>query len=255
MTYLIDRNFELHARRVPEQTPGMKLYHEPGFTYVDCGLSCDTFNILHIKHGAKVSPEVLDKAIAYYQDRQLEFCIWVNRENLTEAVRMTLDRAGLSRQNEEVGMILDLADYNYIHKPVHQNIKIATSPERIRDYARVVSSHWNPPDQNVVHFYEQTMPVYLDPQTAIQLFVYYHEGKPVSSLELFPTDHSICGIYGFATLDSFRGLGIGSALFTFALNEAKTAGYQQLILQATDDGLGIYKKYGFKTITIYYEYA
>lgn len=60
---------------------------------------------------------------------------------------------------------------------------------------------------------------------------------------------------GFATLKDYRGLGIGSALFTFALNDAKRAGYRHIILQATKDGLGIYQKYGFKTVTNYYEYA
>lgn len=255
MLHLIDHNFELHARRVPEQTRGMDIYTEPGLIYVDSGLSCDTFNILHIKFGTEVSPETLEKAIAYFKDRQLAYCIWVNQENLTGIVKKTLEACGLSLQNEEVGMILDLTDYKYLSSPGHQNVKTADTPELIRDYAKVVSSHWNPPDQNVIRFYEQTKPAFLDPQNGIKLFVYYHHNEPVSTLELFPTDQSICGIYSFATLEAFRGLGIGSALFTFALNQAKTTGYQQLILQATEDGVGIYKKYGFKAITTYYEYA
>jgi GNAT superfamily N-acetyltransferase len=125
----------------------------------------------------------------------------------------------------------------------------------ISDYAQVLAHNWEPPDQNVLRFYERTVPAYLDPSHDIRLLVYYHGDLPVASLELFPTDSSTIGIYGFATLKAYRGRGIGSSLFTFALNYAKTAGYRQVILQASEDGLGIYKKYGFKAVTQYYEYA
>jgi predicted acetyltransferase len=44
-------------------------------------------------------------------------------------------------------------------------------------------------------------------------------------------------------------------MLTFALNSAKTLGYQQVILQASEDGLRIYEKVGFQKFGLYYEYA
>jgi ribosomal protein S18 acetylase RimI-like enzyme len=223
--------------------------------YVDSGLSCDTFNILHISQASALTPAELTRAIRYYRDHQLEFCIWVNRENCTPGVRQVFAENEISRQNEEVGMVLDLSDYTPLHQATHQNVQRATSPEHIRDYAQVVSRNWNPPDGNVSRFYEKAAPAFLDNDNGVKLLLYYHENRPVATLELFPTDNSVTGIYGFATLEAFRGRGIGSALFTFALNQAKAAGYEKIILQASEDGLGIYKKYGFKSVTTYYEYA
>ncbi|PHN08207.1 GNAT family N-acetyltransferase [Flavilitoribacter nigricans] len=251
----IDENFNRHARQVPERTPGMIVNELPGLTYVDSGLSCDTFNILHISNGSALSAATLEAAVTYYRSRGLDYCIWIGREQLTAEVGGFLQQAGVSRQNEEVGMILDLGDYAIRRHPDHRNVRIADQPDRIADYARVLAHNWTPPDQNVVRFYARTAPVYLASDSDIRLLVYYQEGKPVATLELFPSDAETVGIYGFATLQDFRGRGIGSTLFTFALNYARSAGYRRVILQASEDGLGIYKKYGFKAVTTYYEYA
>lgn len=255
MIQLIDHNFERHARFVPQQTPGMEVFRKPGLTYVNSGLSCDTFNILHISDGATLDPAHLERAVQYYRERELAYCIWVNQEHLTGGVEAVFHRLGINRQNEEVGMILDLAAYEPLERENHQLVKDADTPEMLMAYARILAANWNPPDAEVIKFYERTQAVYLDPANVINLLIYYHAGEPVSSLELFPSDRHIAGIYGFATLESYRGRGIGSTLFTFALNRAKALGYQQLILQASEDGLGIYKKFGFKPFTTYYEYA
>lgn len=255
MHRIIDRNFALHACAIPRQSPGMNVFDHPGLTFVNSGLSCDTFNIIHISDGEKMEKNTIEQVLDYYKSRLLDYCIWVNRENLSPAVAETLAQCGAGRQNEEVGMVLDLNAYQLISKPTHGQIKTADQPALIADYAQVLAHNWEPPDQNVLRFYERTVPTYLDPGHDIRLLVYYHGDLPVASLELFPTDSSTIGIYGFATLNAYRGRGIGSSLFTFALNYAKTAGYQQVILQASEDGLGIYKRYGFQTVTTYYEYA
>lgn len=255
MVSTIDQNFNLHARLIPEKTAGMTVKQLAGITLVDSKFSCDTFNILHITDGTKVNADSLGKALRYYQERQLDYCIWVNRENLSEKLNEAFRQAEVSRQNEEVGMILELDSYQLQEKSNHVYVRSADQADIISDYAEVVAQNWEPPDLNVLQFYQQATRAYLDPHTGISLLVYYHEGAAVSTLEFFPSNDATIGIYGFATRKKFRGLGIGSTLFTFALNYAKTAGYRQVVLQASEDGLGIYKKYGFKAVTQYYEYA
>ena len=44
----IDHNFNLHARRIPDSTKGMRVINTAHLTYVDSNLDCDTFNIIHI---------------------------------------------------------------------------------------------------------------------------------------------------------------------------------------------------------------
>lgn len=251
----IDTNFHNHACSVPDWTKGMKVFHLTNLSFVDCGLSCDTFNIIHIYRGTALCSEELSQAVNHFKQRDRDFCIWISAENLNRNVDRYLTALSLHRQNEEKGMVLDLEWYTPIHKEAHDHINIVRSEEEISNYAQVIANNWAPPDQNVLKYYEMTASHYLNQTNNIVLCTYSVNDKIVGTLELFPSNSDVMGLYGLATLEAFRGKGIGSALLGFALNKAKALGYRQVVLQATEAGLEIYKRYGFKEKTAYFEYA
>ncbi len=255
MVALIDTNFGLHANRIPGQTSGMQVYHSPSLSYVDSGLSCDTFNIIHIKQGHTLSAQELEGALIHFKQYEQDYCLWINSENLLPRVEKLLLAHGLRRQHEEIGMILRLENYQAVLKETHANIKLVSNAHALEEYATVIANNWNPPDANVLDYYKKTSQSYLAAKEEVFFLTYYHKDRAVATAELFSTDQGTLGIYGFATLAAYRGRGIGSTLFTYALNLAKEKGFKNLILQATEDGIGIYKNYGFKTVTTYFEYA
>jgi ribosomal protein S18 acetylase RimI-like enzyme len=55
------------------------------------------------------------------------------------------------------------------------------------------------------------------------------------------------GIYDLVTRDDYRRRGIGSAMFQHLLHHASTCNRRFCVLQASPDGLGIYKRAGFRT--------
>lgn len=254
MYQTIDNNFNLHANKIPKQTDRMYVFHSDSLSYVDAGLSCDTFNILHIHQNTTTDQELLS-AVHYYKERNLDYCIWVNDENLTDDLKAIFKENDIECQGEELGMVLDLENYMQIKNELHKNIAIVNNEKMLSEYSNVIASHWNPKDENVVAFYDKTSSHYLNSENRIELCVYYHNSIPAATVELFPTDENTIGIYGLATLEEFRGNGIGSALMSFVLNIAKQKGYKYIILQATEDGFGIYQNLGFKTHTTYYEFV
>lgn len=253
MKSLISNNFLEHASKVPDLTEGMTLYKLPHLTYVDSGLSCDTFNIMYIHH-SELTEEELSEALEYYKSRELDYCIWTNEENLSPNVKDLFRRNAITVQASEAGMALDLSAYQFVEDVRHLNIRLVKDNEALATYANVIAENWTPKDQHVIKYYESTSQQYLNQGTGIQLFIYYLKEQPVSCVELFPTDHETVGFYGFATLEAFRGMGIGTTFLTFALNIAKDLGYKNAILQGTEDGLNIYKKFGFREYTTYYEF-
>ena len=255
MVNYITENFELHARSIPSQTEGMQVYYSPNLTYVDSGLSCDTFNIIHINNRNALTGPELVAALTHFRQKDFAYCIWVSAENLMEPVRQLFDKAGVTEQNQEVGMVLDLSSYQPILSDLHQNARFAETHQHVADYAQVIAANWSPPDQHVVTYFQQTADHYLTEDNKTLLAIYYADGKPVSTIELFPTDDETIGFYSLATLSDTRGRGIGSALLSFALNKAKTLGYRRAILQASDDGIRIYQRLGFEVVTMYYEFA
>lgn len=255
MHTLITQNFHRHAYLIPARTPGMQVVHLPHLTYVDSGLSCDTFNIIHINNGKKLKEEELQEALQHYRNRRLDYCLWITEENLTENVRQFFTQNKLTQQNKEAGMVLDLNTYEPLQNDLHDHIAEVKNEQQLADYAGVIANNWNPPDQNVLDYYRQSGGRYLDEKNEILLFVFYFDGVPVCTVELFPSDEETIGLYGLATLEAYRGRGIGSALMSFSLNKAKALGYKKAILQASDDGIRIYRRLGFETLTYYFEYA
>src|SRR5215813_10590755 len=56
------------------------------------------------------------------------------------------------------------------------------------------------------------------------------------------------GIYDIATRVEYRHRGIGSAMFAHLLKEAEDSHHRYAVLQASEDGIGIYLKAGFMPV-------
>lgn len=256
MKEIISKNFQHHIAHIPAQTNGMQVVHLENLSYVDSGLSCDTFNIIHIHNQEDgLTQEELTRAIRYFSDRSSDYCIWITAEARTALVKALFSESGIVEQANEIGMILDLDAYTPQANEMHDNVVVVNTVTQIADYAHVIAENWTPPDQNVLAFYQNSASQWLNPSNKMILLVYYWEGKAVSCVELCPSDESTIGLYGFATLAAFRGRGIGSTLMNYSLNLAKQQGFKKAVLQATEDGMGIYKKMGFQSVTTFYEYA
>ena len=219
----------------------MQTVTAPGLSYSDSGLSCDTFNILYVTSG--FSADEFYEAVRYYDDRQLEFCVWINEENLSAEVAAALQHAGLHEAGNEPGMIIDLKKYE--HTRLTDDIR---QLETLDDFARLISYNWDPPDQNVIEYYKR-----VTPQTA-EYFGSYVNGELVSVVELFPDISTNAGIYSLYTLPQHRGKGIGTNLMRHCLHHLQSKGFTSATLQAADDGLNIYKKLGFEPATRFYEF-
>ncbi|HEX2536524.1 MAG TPA: GNAT family N-acetyltransferase [Chitinophagaceae bacterium] len=254
MHTLIENNFDLHARYIPGRTPGMQVRENEWLSYTDSGLSCDTFNIIHIRTGAGLPASVLEEAVHYYRQRAAAFTLWVSSAQLNPSLEALLMESGLQRANTEPGMVLNLASLSLQEETHPHDLRLARTPQEISDFAEVVAANWNPPDLNVRAYYEQTTPSFLRNEHGIRLALCYLDAKPVSVIELFPSDNETVGLYSLATLESCRGKGIGSALLRFALRIAQTEGYRTALLQASEDGIGLYRRLGFAEQCVYYEY-
>ncbi|MGM2749800.1 GNAT family N-acetyltransferase, partial [Bacillus cereus group sp. Bce010] len=79
----------------------------------------------------------------------------------------------------------------------------------------------------------------------MKLLLEFYEGEVVTVGSLICSKDSI-GIYDIATKEEMRGRGFGSIMFNFLLQEAQKFKNTYCVLQASSDGINIYKKSGFQ---------
>jgi GNAT superfamily N-acetyltransferase len=80
-------------------------------------------------------------------------------------------------------------------------------------------------------------------------YVGYANGEPVSTAATVTAEGAV-GVYNIATLPGHQRRGYGEAIMRHALDEARRAcGLERTILQSTAQGLPIYERMGYRTVT------
>lgn len=79
------------------------------------------------------------------------------------------------------------------------------------------------------------------------------DGRPVATSRV-SIGGGVAGLYAVATLPDVRGRGIGRAMTLAALEAGRSLGYRIGVLQASDEGLPVYRRIGFRTMFDYAVY-
>ncbi len=90
--------------------------------------------------------------------------------------------------------------------------------------------------------------------TAFHHFIGFYQQQPVSAITLFIYQNTVV-IRNLTTDPQFSKRGFGTALMTYAMNTAKKLGCQHCFLDASPDGVWVYRKMGFKIYGIYSSYS
>ena len=93
------------------------------------------------------------------------------------------------------------------------------------------------------------------PDNPQKLFIGFLEDEPVATSQLF-LGGGVAGLWGVSTLQSARKRGVGTVMSLHPLRVARSLGYRIAVLDATQQGYGIYERIGFKEVSlpVYYTY-
>ncbi len=237
-------NLAAHFTWVQRQTPGMHVTEAPDLIWADCGLPCDTFNVVCSARLDTVSaPTRIREAIDYFAYVDRPFSWWLNPGDKPANLGDLLLEAGLKPAESETGMVADIHTLRVGDlSPNGLHVRRVRTASELRHFAHVVAANWNPPDVQVFHFYEQAAPVILQPDSPLWYYVGYVEDVPVASAEL-TLSGGVVGLYSICTLEAYRRRGYGSALTLQPLLDAREQGWHTAILQSAADSL--YARIGF----------
>ena len=242
-----DASFVVHATWVVERTAGMTGKRSDSLVIADSGLSCDTFNLVcRARLDSTSAAAAASAALAYFDERGRPFSWWVGPADHPRELGAVLLSVGLEPAEGELAMAMPLGELpGTVAAVPGLEVRRVTAPEQLETFATLSAANWTPPDANVLAFYRLGAPSLLASDSPQWLYIGYLQGEPVATAEA-TVSYGTVGLYNISTRAAYRGRGVGSAMTWRPLHDARACGCDLAVLQAAPDGIGIYRRLGFR---------
>ncbi len=212
--------------------------------FVSCGIPYPFFNSAFAVRTSSEPAEAVARTLAFFGERGLPFQLRL-RSGADRPLEVAATAAGLRNDRNLPGMAL-----HPLPRPasIPSGLEIRESHDAgdLGDHAAVCAGGFGMP----LDWAQQLTPIELLAIPGQHLYVGYMDGRPVCSSALF-FDGVAAGVYNVATLGPWRRRGLGEAMTWHAITAGADAGAEIAILQATDMGLPVYERMGFRVVSPY----
>lgn len=249
MKQAVRKNFEEQASYFAKSMPKMIVADHGNFLSVDCGLPSDTFNVIVVRDLFDTA-RLLNEGVGYFMAKRFPMAIWYWEEDIDKSNMDVLIAYGLTHSETHVSMYADLTVAQAkVSEPEGLIINYASSPGEIRQYGTVIASLFgdSAEGRNIATYFNLLSEYPMSSYPAMRQYLGTYHDQVVATGALF-IGREAAGIYDIATRAEYRHRGIGSAMFAYLLNEARSYQHRYAVLQASADGIGIYLKAGFTPI-------
>lgn len=249
------------ATRVLAPEVPVEIHDDPDATWGIAGYP-DPFRNMVVS--ARFAPADADRRIreisAAYAARGTGFLWWLAPFHTPDDLGERLLRAGLRFEGTAPAMAIDLEALPR-HEAIPPGLEIVPVLDEatLREFVAVLAAEMGVPDgaPNPAARHHaallQTIPLTLASEPVPLRYLGRIDGRPVASSRI-SIGGGVAGLYAVATLPDVRGRGIGRAMTLAALDAGRALGYRIGVLQASDSGLPVYRRLGFRTMFDYAVY-
>lgn len=228
-------------------SPAITVYDEDKALYCRSKIPFGFFNCTkRLNCSYEEAGVLMDDAVAYAQRSKLPV-MWYTGPSThpAEAGKMLTER-GFKVEEKPPGMAVDLAALPET-KGGNFTIEHMLSDDSLADWRRIFQQSFDLSSEATDGFIDFHRALGFCRESPAQHFLARVGDEPAGIATVF-LGAGAAGIYNIATLDAYRGHGIGRemTLATMALGRAK--GFRVGVLTATDAGLPLYQKLGFREV-------
>jgi len=249
--HAVERNMRDLFRLLAARRPEGEVRELPGLTVASAGSAFQMFNAVFLNSPVADQTDLerrLALASVSLKARGLPWAFWVCEGWLPVSLRRRLpkvcERYGLHLGSEMPGMVTEALSGPERLCPGLQ-FRPVTDEIRLREFCQVGALCFHVPPPWFDEIFDRP-----DRFTGVlRAWVGYAEGQPVSTAAAVIAEHET-GIYNIATVPEFRERGYGEAMLRHVVAQVRARpGPNRLVLQSTRQGLRLYRRLGFSTVT------
>ncbi|MCE4053287.1 GNAT family N-acetyltransferase [Pseudomonas sp. Au-Pse12] len=211
------------------------------------GVEASSLNLLMMRECGADQPGQLAEGVAFLQRTGMPFCVVVPEAQVPR-VSEPLRQQHLLPADKTTCMVLDLARHGAVPAPVPA-ADIRCTDQRLEDWAQPVQSAFESGGAGIEQYLARHRAA-LAAGSGLRHFTLYVEQRPVSALTL-SLGAGLARLDDIGTVPEYQGQGYATALIHSALAFARAQGARICVLEASLDGLSIYRKAGFERLFDY----
>jgi GNAT superfamily N-acetyltransferase len=251
---------QIHTRVLAPEVP-VEIHDDPDATWGIAGYP-DPYRSTVVS--ARFTGDEADRRIAQistaYAARGTGFLWWVAPFHTPADLGERLLRGGLRYEGSAPAMAMDLEDLPRGEAPpASLEILPVQDIETLQAFIGVLADEMglppgepNPAARHHAALLEAIPPTLGDEPVPLR-YLGLIDGRAVATSRI-AIAAGVAGLYAVATLPDVRGRGIGRAMTLVALDAGRSIGLRIGVLQASDSGLPVYRRLGFRTLFDYEVY-
>ncbi|WP_034263040.1 GNAT family N-acetyltransferase [Actinospica robiniae] len=235
------------AAEIAAALPGAAAFDDGALAWLDSGLPDSTFNFVYRSPDSPAEfAAAVDRVIGHFRQRGLPFHWSLGLRADPAGAAETLLERGLGFDEAEPAMLLDLA------APRVAEVAAAVPglefhPVADDDALLTWTRVWGcgAPDDVVERWHRVYSTLPYGPARALRMFIGTLASEPVATVYVHVVA-DVATVHYVVTLPEHRRRGIGAAMTDAALREARAAGCRLAVLTASEFGIGVYRRLGFR---------
>jgi GNAT superfamily N-acetyltransferase len=232
-------------RSISRSFPDGYIEEEPGVVRIATPNRGPTFNVMYVTQPPVDAASVIDRSASFMARRGVSKWRLEAFPGTGPAVAQAALAAGLHPYNDMPGMILLSTPVRAPPPPSELKMRAATNRPLWETMVKVgIRGLGGEPPENS----EEAYPFNLS--QILRGHVGFVGKRPVAT-SFSLAYHGVCGVYFVATLPEERGKGYGTALTWRAVVGARREGCRASFLQASDMGVPVYERMGYRRVCSY----
>ena len=198
---------------------------------------------------ADLSPDDIDTtietALAPFKSRRVPVRWWISPSTRPANLGKYLEAHGLTLMADVAGMAVDLPALNEkLTEPSGLTIEQVSDVKTLAQWIPVSTISFGLPESVSTLFFDVLSS--LGFELPWRHYLGWLRGRPVACSSFLLGEGGVAGIYFVGTVPEARGKGIGAALTLAPLLDARAMGYRIGVLGASQMGLPVYQRLGFR---------